>query len=122
VVIIGAGLAGLSTAKYLSDAGHTPIVLEGRDVLGGKVRGCRRVKGVRAAAAFKWSQLAGHTGRRQRRRLQRRQQRRVGAVPAWQHSTVAPAAAGAALRVGLWTVCPPPACPHSCCNCVLLRR
>jgi hypothetical protein len=38
VVIIGAGLAGLSTAKYLSDAGHIPIVLEGRDVLGGKVR------------------------------------------------------------------------------------
>ena len=37
VAIIGAGLAGLSTAKYLSDAGHIPIVLEGRDVLGGKV-------------------------------------------------------------------------------------
>jgi len=37
IVIIGAGLAGLSTAKYLSDAGHIPIVLEGRDVLGGKV-------------------------------------------------------------------------------------
>jgi len=38
VVVAGAGLAGLSTAKYLSDAGHIPIVLEGRDVLGGKVR------------------------------------------------------------------------------------
>lgn len=37
VVIAGAGLAGLSAAKYLSDAGHIPIVLEGRDVLGGKV-------------------------------------------------------------------------------------
>eukprot|EP01023_Acetabularia_acetabulum_P008106 TRINITY_DN1351_c0_g1_i13.p1 TRINITY_DN1351_c0_g1~~TRINITY_DN1351_c0_g1_i13.p1 ORF type:complete len:565 (+),score=103.18 TRINITY_DN1351_c0_g1_i13:215-1909(+) len=37
VVIAGAGLAGLSTAKYLSDAGHIPILLEGRDVLGGKV-------------------------------------------------------------------------------------
>eukprot|EP01026_Neomeris_dumetosa_P084376 TRINITY_DN9894_c0_g1_i3.p1 TRINITY_DN9894_c0_g1~~TRINITY_DN9894_c0_g1_i3.p1 ORF type:complete len:568 (-),score=88.24 TRINITY_DN9894_c0_g1_i3:246-1949(-) len=37
VVIAGAGLAGLSAAKYLSDAGHIPILLEGRDVLGGKV-------------------------------------------------------------------------------------
>ncbi|URE37534.1 hypothetical protein MUK42_15517 [Musa troglodytarum] len=37
VVIAGAGLAGLSAAKYLADAGHKPIVLEARDVLGGKV-------------------------------------------------------------------------------------
>jgi len=34
---INAGLAGLSTAKYLADAGHKPILLEARDVLGGKV-------------------------------------------------------------------------------------
>jgi 15-cis-phytoene desaturase len=37
VAIAGAGLAGLSCAKYLADLGHTPIVLERRDVLGGKV-------------------------------------------------------------------------------------
>lgn len=37
VVIAGAGLAGLATAKYLCDAGHHPVVLESRDVLGGKV-------------------------------------------------------------------------------------
>jgi 15-cis-phytoene desaturase len=37
VAIAGAGLAGLSCAKYLTEAGHTPIVLERRDVLGGKV-------------------------------------------------------------------------------------
>ena len=37
VNLVHAGLAGLSTAKYLSDAGHEPILLEARDVLGGKV-------------------------------------------------------------------------------------
>lgn len=37
VAIAGAGLAGLCCAKYLVDAGHTPIVLERRDVLGGKI-------------------------------------------------------------------------------------
>jgi 15-cis-phytoene desaturase len=37
VAIAGAGLAGLSCAKYLTDLGHTPIVLEREDVLGGKV-------------------------------------------------------------------------------------
>ena len=37
VVIVGGGLAGLSCAKYLADAGHRPVVLERGDVLGGKV-------------------------------------------------------------------------------------
>ncbi|MBD2258081.1 15-cis-phytoene desaturase [Pseudanabaena sp. FACHB-2040] len=37
VAIAGAGLAGLACAKYLVDAGHTPVVLESRDVLGGLV-------------------------------------------------------------------------------------
>ncbi len=37
VAIAGAGLAGLSCAKYLADQGHTPILFEARDVLGGKV-------------------------------------------------------------------------------------
>jgi 15-cis-phytoene desaturase len=37
VAIAGAGLAGLSCAKYLCDAGHVPVVYEARDVLGGKV-------------------------------------------------------------------------------------
>ena len=37
VAIIGGGLSGLACAKYLSDAGHKPIVYEARQVLGGKV-------------------------------------------------------------------------------------
>ncbi|AFY70950.1 phytoene desaturase [Thalassoporum mexicanum PCC 7367] len=37
VAIAGAGLAGLSCAKYLADCGHTPIVIERENVLGGKV-------------------------------------------------------------------------------------
>ncbi|GCE64973.1 15-cis-phytoene desaturase [cyanobiont of Ornithocercus magnificus] len=37
IAVAGAGLAGLSCAKYLSDAGHTPIIFEARDVIGGKV-------------------------------------------------------------------------------------
>lgn len=37
VAIAGAGLAGLACAKYLVDAGHEPLVLERRDVLGGLV-------------------------------------------------------------------------------------
>ena len=40
-ILLYAGLAGLSTAKYLSDAGHEPILLEARDVLGGKVAAWR---------------------------------------------------------------------------------
>ena len=36
-LIAGAGLAGLSCAKYLVDHGHVPVILEARDVLGGKV-------------------------------------------------------------------------------------
>jgi 15-cis-phytoene desaturase len=37
VAIIGGGLSGLAAAKYLVDAGHKPLVLEARNVLGGKV-------------------------------------------------------------------------------------
>ena len=37
VAIVGGGLAGLSCAKYLVDAGHKPIVLERNSMLGGKV-------------------------------------------------------------------------------------
>ena len=36
VVIAGAGLAGLSAAKYLTEAGYRVILLEKREVAGGK--------------------------------------------------------------------------------------
>ena len=41
VVVMGGGLAGLSTAKHLVDAGHQPIILEARSLLGGKVAAWR---------------------------------------------------------------------------------
>jgi 15-cis-phytoene desaturase len=37
IAIFGGGLAGLSTAKHIVDAGHIPIILEARSLLGGKV-------------------------------------------------------------------------------------
>ena len=37
VAVVGGGLSGLACAKYLTDAGHRVVVLEARDVLGGKV-------------------------------------------------------------------------------------
>ncbi|KAJ0042313.1 hypothetical protein Pint_17753 [Pistacia integerrima] len=40
-LFISLSLAGLSTAKYLADAGHQPLLLEARDVLGGKVAACK---------------------------------------------------------------------------------
>ena len=41
VIVMGGGLAGLSTAKHLVDAGHVPIVLEARTLLGGKIAAWR---------------------------------------------------------------------------------
>ncbi len=37
VAILGGGLSGLSAAKHIIDSGHTPILLEARSLLGGKV-------------------------------------------------------------------------------------
>lgn len=37
ILIIGAGLAGLACARELSRQGHTPIVIEGRDRIGGRI-------------------------------------------------------------------------------------
>ncbi len=38
VVIVGAGIAGLTCAKYLSDGGIEPLILEAANAVGGRVR------------------------------------------------------------------------------------
>ncbi len=45
VVIVGAGLAGLSAAKYLTDSGYKVTLLEKRDRAGGKVSSWQDVDG-----------------------------------------------------------------------------
>jgi monoamine oxidase len=53
VVIIGAGLAGLSAADRLTEQGHDVLVLEGRDRVGGRIR-TTEVVGVRVDAGATW--------------------------------------------------------------------
>jgi len=53
VVIVGAGLAGLSAADQLTQQGHDVIVLEGRDRVGGRIR-TTEVAGVPVDAGATW--------------------------------------------------------------------
>jgi monoamine oxidase len=53
VVIVGAGLAGLSAADWLTRQGHDVVVLEGRDRVGGRIR-TTEVAGVQVDAGATW--------------------------------------------------------------------
>jgi len=41
IIIIGGGLAGLTTAYLLENEGYAPVILEARDRLGGRILTCR---------------------------------------------------------------------------------
>ena len=57
IVIIGAGLDGLIAACYLAKAGHKPLVLERRDVIGGACASEEFHPGFRAALAMRAGSL-----------------------------------------------------------------
>ena len=61
VIVIGAGLSGLATAWYLSDAGADVRVIEAADRPGGLIQTQRVPEGLveAAARAFTWSDRAG---------------------------------------------------------------
>ncbi|MFI6812974.1 flavin monoamine oxidase family protein [Nonomuraea sp. NPDC050328] len=59
VVVVGAGLAGLTAADQLTRAGHDVVVVEGRDRIGGRIRQAE-IAGVRVDAGATWV-APGHT-------------------------------------------------------------
>jgi monoamine oxidase len=63
VVVVGAGLAGLTAADELTRAGHDVLVVEGRDRVGGRIR-TTHVAGVPVDAGATWA-APGHTALRE---------------------------------------------------------
>lgn len=59
VVVVGAGLAGLTAADQLTREGYDTVVIEGRDRVGGRVRGTE-IAGVPVDAGATWV-APGHT-------------------------------------------------------------
>nr|BFE79500.1 hypothetical protein GCM10020093_021010 [Planobispora longispora] len=59
VVVVGAGLAGLTAADQLTRAGYDVVVVEGRDRVGGRIRKAE-IAGVSVDAGATWV-APGHT-------------------------------------------------------------
>ena len=60
ILIVGAGMAGISAARNLIDAGHDAIVLEGRDRIGGRMWTSRKWENTPVDLGASW--IHGHRG------------------------------------------------------------
>ena len=55
VIVIGAGLAGLTAARELERSGHGVVVLEARDRVGGRVRSAQLRDGTPLEVGGQWA-------------------------------------------------------------------